>query len=275
MERSVNRKFALSSRALLAAALLATAPLAVRAESTGAEPGASPFAPPLPLLAQQQGTAPSGESVIDPSVVEELQAKPELGPRLVSDLSPEAQKIRRDQLRREQKPVLPEVPAETKSAWFTSMMASSPMSMRDMFNVMTAKKKVVEGLSFDEVIEAMELKANELNFKKVGHNEFWRDVGAISGLATTRLEVLQFCDAMVGRRMLDYSPEFVIFIPCRIALYEDADGAIWLMTLDWDVTWLSLAWHPDSQLDEELKKDAVRIRDVMEKIMHAGATGEW
>ncbi len=208
-------------------------------------------------------------------MIEELQAKPELGPRLVSDLSPEAEKIRRDQLRRRQKPVLPSVPAETKAAWFTSMMASSPMSMRDMFNIMTAKKKVVEGMSFDEVIESMEIKANELNFKKVGHNEFWRDVGAITGLPTTRLEVLQFCDALVGRRMLDYSPEFVIFIPCRIALYEDANGDIWLMTLDWDVTWLSLAWHPDSQLDEALKRDAVRIRDVMEKIMHAGATGEW
>ncbi len=274
MKKLVVRQFVFSSRVLLAAALAGAAPLAV-ADAAVERSGAGLFGPSLPLLAQQQATAPAGESVIDPSVVEELRANPELGPRLVGDLSPEAEKIRRDQLRREQKPVLPEVPAQTKAAWFTSMMASSPMSMRDMFNIMTAKKKVVEGMSFDEVVEAMEIKANELNFKKVGHNEFWRDVGAITGLPTTRLEVLQFCDAVVGRRMLDYSPEFVIFIPCRIALYEDANGDIWLMTLDWDVTWLSLAWHPDSQLDEALKRDAVRIRDVMEKIMHAGATGEW
>ena len=56
---------------------------------------------------------------------------------------------------------------------------------------------------------------------------------------------------------------------------EDATGEIWIMTLDWDVSWLSMAWHPDSILPEDLKQDAIRIRDAMEEIMHAGATGEW
>ena len=34
----------------------------------------------------------------------------------------------------------------------------------------------------------------------------------------------------------------------------------YLMTLDWDVSWLAKAWQPGSQLDPELIKDAVRIR---------------
>jgi uncharacterized protein (DUF302 family) len=89
------------------------------------------------------------------------------------------------------------------------------------------------------------------------------------------VEILQYCDAAVGRRMLDYSPEFVIFIPCRIAVIEDASGDIWLMTMDWDVSWLAMAWHPDSKLNDQLKNDAVRIRDAMEQIMQAGAKGEW
>lgn len=211
----------------------------------------------------------------DPEVADELAPHPELGPRLLSDISEKAQAIRRKQLLESTKPVLPPVPQELKKSTFDAMAAASGMSMRDMFNFMTAKKKAAEGVSFDDVVEAMDLKANEVNFKKVGHSMFWKDVSANSGLPTLRIEILQYCDALIGRKMLDYSPEFSIFIPCRITVLEDANGDIWLMTLDWDVSWLSMAWHPDSKLEEELKQDAIRIRDAMEVIMEAGATGEW
>ena len=222
---------------------------------------------PQPPQPEAQEAAPTAE--------DELRPQPELGPRLLDDISEEARNIRRQQLKEITNPVLPPVPPSVKKQMFDTMAAVSPMSMRDMFNFMTSKKKVAEGITFDEAIESMEIKANDVNFKKVGHNMFWRDVGAISGLPTLRVEVLQFCDATVGRSMLDYSPEFVIFIPCRIAILEDADGDIWLMTLDWDVSWLAMAWHPDSKLDEELTQEAIRLRDAMEQIMHAGATGEW
>ncbi len=224
-------------------------------------------------LAQQATEQP--ETVEATSVEDELRPQPELGPRLLSDVSEEAQAVLRQQLKEGTNPVLPPVPAEVKKQLFDQMTAISGMSMRDLFNFMTSKRKAAEGMTFDEVIESMLIKANEVNFKKVGHNQFWKDVSAISGVPTLRVEILQFCDAMVGRSMLDYSPEFVIFIPCRIAVLEDADGGIWLMTMDWDVSWLAMAWHPDSQLGEKLKQEAIRIRDAMAKIMHAGATGEW
>jgi uncharacterized protein (DUF302 family) len=209
------------------------------------------------------------------TVEEELTPQPKLGDRDMSVLSPEADKILRERYMKESNRVMPPVPRETKKAMFDQMLAATPMSMRDLFNFMTAKRKAKKGLKFNEILEAMELKANDMNFKKVGHNKFWKDVSAITGLPTPRVEVLQFCDAMVGRRMLNYSPEFVVFIPCRIAVYEDASGDIWLMTLDWDVSWLARAWHPDSNLPKELVEDAKRIRNAMDAIMNAGANGEW
>lgn len=209
------------------------------------------------------------------SVAAELEPNFEAGPRLIEDLSEAAQKIRRQQLMRQSNRVMPSIPRAQKQALFDMMTPASSMSMRDLFNFMTDKIKADPELSFDDVVEAMELKANEVNFKKVGHNEFWKDVGAYTGLPTLRLEILQFCDADVGRRMLDFSPEFSIFIPCRITVMEDATGEIWLMTLDWDVSWLSRAWQPGSRLDPELIKDAVRIRDAMTQIMQAGASGDW
>ena len=225
-----------------------------------------------PTAAQtEQPAAGDAQAAIE----DELEAQPELGPRLLSDMSEEAQARRRAELAESSNRVMPPVPPEMKQQMYDQMTAASGISMRELFNVMTAKKKVADGISFDEVIESMEIKANDVNFKKVGHNQFWRDVGAISGEPALRVEILLFCDAEVGRRMLDYSPEFVIFIPCRIAILEEPNGDIWLMTLDWDVSWLARAWHPDSDLGEDLKQDGVRIRDAMEAIMHAGATGEW
>lgn len=217
----------------------------------------------------------SGGTEMSPEVAEELAPQMDKGPRLIEELSEPAQQIRRKQLLESSNRVMPPVPPEQKKAVFDQMVGMSSMSMRDLFNFMTFKLKANDDLSFDDVIEAMELTANEVNFKKVGHNEFWRDVSANSGLATLRLEILQFCDATVGRRMLDFSPEFSIFIPCRITVMEDATGEIWLMTMDWDVSWLAKAWQPGSKLPPDLVEDAKRIRDAMTEIMEAGASGDW
>lgn len=229
----------------------------------------------LVLVLPYAATAQQQSQEVPESVAEELEPKPELGARLLRDVSEEAQKIRRKQLLQSTRPVMAPVPQEVKKSMYDTLASVSGMSMTDLFNFMTAKRKVAKDVSFDDVVEAMDLKANEVNFKKVGHSMFWKDVGAVSGLPTLRVEILQYCDAVIGRRMLDYSPEFSIFIPCRITVLEDASGDIWLMTLDWDVSWLAMAWQPDSKLDDQLKQDAIRIRDAMDDIMEAGATGEW
>ena len=165
---------------------------------------------------------------------------------------------------------------EAKRNLYQSMMMFSPLSLRDMISIMADKMPVAEGVSFDDAVDSMKLRANEINFKFVGHNPLWKDVVAITGNEDTpRVEIFNFCDAMVARKVLDYAPEFVVFIPCRIALLEDGEGKLWVMTLDWDVNWLNLAQNPNSQFDEELRADAERIRDGMRYIMKGAATGDF
>ena len=168
------------------------------------------------------------------------------------------------------------VSSEAKRKFYQAAMLMSPLSMRDMIGIMADKKLVDEDISFDDAVDAMKLRANEVNFKLVGHNQVWLDVRAISGDEDTpRFEIFQFCDAMVGRKVLDYVPEFVVFLPCRIALLEDADGRLWVMTLDWDVSWLDYAQNPNSILDEDLRREATRIRDAMQYIMEGAVTGDF
>jgi uncharacterized protein (DUF302 family) len=164
---------------------------------------------------------------------------------------------------------------EAKRNLYQSLMMLSPLSLRDMISIMADKMPVADDVSFDDAIESMKLRANEINFKFVGHSPLWKDVTAITGEATPRVEIFNFCDAMVARKVLDYAPEFVVFIPCRIALTEDANGKIWVMTLDWNVNWLNLAQNPNSVLDEELRAEAVRIREGIRYIMEGAASGDF
>ncbi len=164
---------------------------------------------------------------------------------------------------------------EAKRNLYQTMMMMSPLSMRDMISIMADKMEVAEDVSFEDAIDSMKLRANEVNFKFVGHSPLYKDIEAITGEPTPRIEIFHFCDAMVARKILDYSPEFVVYLPCRIALLEDAKGKLWVMTLDWNVNWLNFTQNPNSVLDKELRKEADRIRTALHYIMEGAASGDF
>lgn len=170
------------------------------------------------------------------------------------------------------------VPQETKATLIKSMMPlmnmTTRMDLKDMMNLMTIKYKAKPGLTFDDVKTSMELRANSLNFKKVGESPMWKDFQAVLGdMNAPRIEVYHYCDIAVGREMLKYSPESAVYMPCRFTIMEDADKNIWVMTLDWDTTWLDSVkgrmGTPDVLWDH-----AVVIRDKMDNIMKAAANGD-
>ncbi|MBU2583452.1 MAG: DUF302 domain-containing protein [Alphaproteobacteria bacterium] len=169
--------------------------------------------------------------------------------------------------------VQPQISAEAKMRAFQSMMMFNPMSLRQMIGMMVVKKKVKEGISFDEVVESMDLRANVLNMKKVGHNTPYKIVEGITGQPSSRHEIISYCDVPTMRMILDYVPEFAVFVPCRIAILEDANKDIWIMTMDWDVRWLDTSPNPN-KISEELRGKAIEVRESIESIMEAGANGD-
>ncbi|HUW50972.1 MAG TPA: DUF302 domain-containing protein [Sulfuricella sp.] len=165
------------------------------------------------------------------------------------------------------------VTPEAKKKAIQSMMMANPLSLRDMMSMMVTKKQVKEGVSFDDAIDSMKLRANKRNFKFIGDSPLYKDVVAITGKPSPRAEIFSFCDAVIARQILDYSPEFIAFLPCRIALIEDAKGKIWVVTLDWNVTWLDYSQNPN-KITNELRANAIKIRDILEDIMTATANGD-
>ena len=169
--------------------------------------------------------------------------------------------------------MLAPISAEAKMKAMQSGMLGNPFSLRDMMNFMVAKKKALPGISFDEVIVSLKLKANELNMRAVGHNTPYKILREIADPNSPRIEILSFCDLLTMRQILDYSLEFIAFLPCRISVVEDAKGQIWLVTLDWDVRWMDTSPNPN-KISKELRERAISVRERIEEIMEAAANGD-
>ena len=167
---------------------------------------------------------------------------------------------------------------EEKRRWLQMAMPlmanMMQMDAREAMNYFATKYKAKPGLKFEDVVESLMLRANKLNMKYVGSNLMWKDFQAVLGdEGAPRVEVFSFCDIAVGRDLLKLIPEMVVFLPCRIAVMEDADRNIWILTLDWDVTWLEMAGKAMG-ITPELREGARQIREKMDDMMRAAANGD-
>jgi len=82
--------------------------------------------------------------------------------------------------------------------------------------------------------------------------------------------IFQFCDALTARDLIELNIDFAVYMPCRIALIEDAKGQAWLVMMDIDVD----AVAREKRVPAELKKRIEAVRNTLIDIMQAGAKGE-
>ena len=127
---------------------------------------------------------------------------------------------------------------------------------------------LADGVSIDEAVESMKLRANQLNFKLVAELPLSKQVEAMTGMPQRRMTIYQFCDAVTARELLDRNLAFAAFLPCRISVVEDehGNGRIVMMNIE------NLIRAAD--LSPELRRKAETIRDGLLSIMVAGANGE-
>jgi uncharacterized protein (DUF302 family) len=148
------------------------------------------------------------------------------------------------------------------------------MQMADSMNYFARKYKAKPGLSFEEVRDSLFLRANVNNVKKVGENLMWMDFKAVlDDKDAPRIEVYSFCDIEVGRELLKISPEFVVFLPCRIVVMEDANKEIWVLMLDWSLDWVK-GFEAKLGISPELLKGAIDLNQRMDDMMQAAANGD-
>ncbi|RMD70909.1 MAG: DUF302 domain-containing protein [Gammaproteobacteria bacterium] len=139
----------------------------------------------------------------------------------------------------------------------------------DIVSAMVIKMPVAEDVTLEDAIDSLKLRANVLNIKLVGEKPLHKQVEAMMGKPYRVSYIFELCDAMTAAKMLDYNPDLIAFMPCRVALFEDTDKKLWLATMNMD-----LMIYGAKALPPNLKKEAIRIRDGIMDIMKAAAAGE-
>ncbi|MBI3545259.1 MAG: DUF302 domain-containing protein [Gammaproteobacteria bacterium] len=130
------------------------------------------------------------------------------------------------------------------------------------------KMPLAKGVSMDDAVEAMKSRANTLNIKLVAEMPLSKQLEAM-GEKTRRMDIYQFCDPLTAKKMVEYDINFAAYLPCRIALVEDAKGQGWLLMMNLDM------FIQGAKLSPALKADAVKVRDTLMEIMQAGSKGEF
>ncbi|HHC29910.1 MAG TPA: DUF302 domain-containing protein, partial [Rhodobacterales bacterium] len=97
------------------------------------------------------------------------------------------------------------------------------------------KRKVAEGLTFDEVDESIQSVALTENIRDVGQLPLGDQVSLMQGSDWRKLKLYLYCNPLTAAKMVNYSEAYSAYLPCRIALVEDEAGDLWIYSLDMDM----------------------------------------
>lgn len=148
---------------------------------------------------------------------------------------------------------------------FSGSVSTATASMKIEDTVV--KMAIADGVSFDDAIGSMKLRANEHNMKLVAELPLSKQIESM-GKKSRRMGIYQFCDALMAQSMVQANIHFAAYLPCRIALVEDEKGKGWLLMMNLDIM------LKGAILSKELRKNATKVRDILTDIMQAGANGD-
>ena len=138
---------------------------------------------------------------------------------------------------------------------------------QQMVNASIQRFKLADGISVNDAIDSMKLRANGLNFKLVADLPLSEQVEAM-GEEARYMRILAFCDALIAKKMVEFNTIFAGFLPCRIAVIEDENGQGWLVTMNMDMMLHAV------DLPEDLQPLAKQVRDTIYSIVDAGVNGD-
>lgn len=132
------------------------------------------------------------------------------------------------------------------------------------------KLPIERGVTLADAAESLKLRANALNLQLVAELPMSKQVEAVTGKPQRTITIYQFCDAVLAKDLIEANMDFAIYMPCRIALIEDAQGQGWLVMMDVSVD----AVTQEKRLPADLKARIERVRNALIEIMQASARGD-
>ncbi|TMH78683.1 MAG: DUF302 domain-containing protein [Betaproteobacteria bacterium] len=113
----------------------------------------------------------------------------------------------------------------------------------------------------------MRLRANLRNLKYVGVNQLSKEIEALGGKPSRRIEIFSFCDALAAQKMIDADAAMLAYMPCRIGMLEDAQGRTWILAMLIDEAVIRA-------LPAAARESAQRVTATIQEVMVAAAAGD-
>lgn len=130
-----------------------------------------------------------------------------------------------------------------------------------------ARIQIQDNVSFDDAVESLKLRANQHNLKFVGVNQLYKEIEALTGKPSKRIEIFNFCDGLTANKMLTADPKMIAFMPCRIALIEDKEGKRWVISMMMDLKMIQA-------MPADTRKSAEHVMEAMKDMMVAASKGD-
>lgn len=128
---------------------------------------------------------------------------------------------------------------------------------------------VAEDLSFDDVDTALGSLASGLNLRDVGRLPSEDEGTPVPEASWRLLQIYMFCNPRTAAKMIQYDPALSIWLPCRISLLEDAEGRLWIYTINMD-----MLLQQAGDMPPDLAAEATQVRDAIRALIVGAATGE-
>ncbi|MFD2175849.1 DUF302 domain-containing protein [Rhodobacter lacus] len=135
---------------------------------------------------------------------------------------------------------------------------------------MVWKRQVAEGLSYDEVDQSIRSLAMDLNIRDVGALPLGDQVAAMKGAPWRKMKVYLYCNPLTAAAMVDYATAYAAWLPCRVSLVEDAEGRLWLYTLNMDYM-----LHGGRPLPADVAAQGEAVRSAILALMDKAAEGDF
>ena len=146
-------------------------------------------------------------------------------------------------------------------------LAAPPALAYTNMKAQVARVQVQQGVSFDDAVESLKLRTNQHNLKQVGSSPLYKEIEALTGKPSRRMEIFSFCDGLVAQQMISADPLMISFMPCRISIVEDEQGKLWVISM-------MIGNDMMKALPAGIRKNAQRIMDAMKDSMLAASNGD-
>ena len=128
------------------------------------------------------------------------------------------------------------------------------------------QRRVASDRDVGDVERALEAAAADLGLQSLGTLTVHSEILQRTGKSFPLLQVYLFCDPDLAHDLIRHNAGMAAYLPCRVTLYEDGRGGLWLMTPEMD-----LLLHGSRPLPLALRERAAGLQAGLRELVDRAA----